>query len=604
LKAVTTSRKIAGALILLGILSAGAWLRLAHTGEIGPRLWDEGIYLQEARFLYTFAEAVSRSLALRLRESRTGEDLWKKQEQIDFIRSRVRGSAPIFGRLNHDLAIALGMTVCGPDSPSVGTRVSALAGTLSLPVFFLLARRLYGGRAALLSTAVFSLLGYHIHYCRSSMAEATTLLFLLISFYFYVGSRTGRMHLSLTSLALAAFFLGLAFTTHNRMLVMLGMFLLYEVTLWVGRPPSEPPFRAGRLLVFLGFFSLPLLAWESLYYFALLAGKHLGVVLSAPTYLEQLVVATGRSALWNVIAKVWRPDGLLTFPYLLWQSSGFLPLLLAGLGLVLALRRRGFADLLAASWLLLPYVFYGITTAGLSRTYTALLPAAALLAGSVSVASRRGSAPIAAAVSPFAPDALASSPRHTSATNLNRPGESPGGSGCPRAPAPSLFYGLVLLAVLGNGLWTGHRATLSRDGYAQAARALQAPDSQDSSLGRKVITTNVPVLRVYLGEDQVAERPPASLAELGELSRNGFGRVLIDYNRILYAMFQPERVQVLDEIASRAPPAATIPNPFVREPLTVFEANLFFWDTLKIQREIPGSGLDVIRIYELGPNVK
>jgi len=165
-------------------------------------------------------------------------------------------------------------------------------------------------------------------------------------------------------------------------------------------------------------------------------------------------------------------------------------------------------------------------------------------------------------------------------------------------------YGIVFLAVLGSGLCHGLHATLSRDGYAEAATFLRFPESTASGAGGRVIATNVPVLRCYLGDDRVAARPPASRAELADLVRQGFRTVLVDYNRALYALFQGERVVILDEIALSTPPARIIPNPFVRDPLTVFEANLFFWDTLKLLEGMPGSGLDEIRIYHLGDEVK
>jgi len=546
-------------LLLCLILLLGTSLRFTRTGDIGPRLWDEGIYLQEARFLYTLLDALSDSFALKVRESRTKEDLWKKEDQINHIRERIRGSAPIFGRLNHDLAILLGMFVLGPDDPSVGTRVSAFTGSLTLLVLYFLATRLYGPRTALFTTLIFSLLGYHIHYCRSTMAEPTMLLFLLCAFYFYAGSRTARRHGSTTSLALSALFLGMAFTTHNRMLVMLGIFLLYELCLWVRGEPHQPPFRMKRFLVFLSFFSLPLAAWESLYYTALLLGKHLGIVLTAPTYLEQLITATGRSALWAYISKVYRPDGFLTFPYLLWKSSGIvlLPIFLAGL--VLALRRRTFQDLLVCTWIFLPYVFYSFTTAGLSRTYTVLLPPLALLSG---------------------------------ATLFTGSKDSPPGAHTPRM-AGTLLPVILVILVLGNGLVYGHRATGSRDGYEEAMSCIRSLERGD------VISTNVPVLQAYAGEQRVVGKPPRSMEDLEGLVQKGFAFYLMDYNRYFYALYQKDRVEVMDALAGRLEPVCEASNPFVREPLTAFEANLFFWDTLNLQSEISEMGLDKIRIYTL-----
>lgn len=546
-------------LLLVLILVMGIGLRFTHVDEIGPRLWDEGIYLQEAQFFYSFIGALAESTLLKMEEFRSGQDLWKKQEQIDFIRHRIQGTAPIFGRLSHDLSIALGMVVWGPDDPSVGTRISALTGSLSLLVLYLLARRLYGRWPALVATLIFSLLGYHIHYSRSTLAECTTLLFLLCFFYFYAGSRTAQRHVSSTSLALAAFFLGLSFTTHNRTLIMVGVFFFCEFFLWIKRNPDEPPFRLKRLFVFLVFFFLPLVGWECLYYLALLAAKHLGIVLTAPTFFEQIFVATGRSALWNYISKVYRLDGFLTFPYLLWKSCGLLlfPLILAGI--LLGLRRRRFPDFLVCTWFLLPYILYSFTTAGLSRTYTVILPAAALLAGSL-----------------------------VSFELPRRPSPSEG-----FASLNVLLKVLFVLLVLGNGLYYGYRATCTRDGYAPAAAYLRKKNPGN------VISTNIPVLEIYLGKGRVVNKPPASEEELARLFHDGYRTYLMDYNRILYTLYQKERADVMDAIGQRIPPERIFPNPFVKKPLTVFEANLFFWDTLAIQKTIQDRDLDKIKIYDL-----
>ena len=546
-------------ILLLLVLALGAWLRFSHIELTGPRLWDEGIYLQEARFFHSLVAAVGASIRLKIEEHRTGQDLWKKEDQIEAIRATLRGSPPIYGRLTHDLTLAAAMGIWGPDDPTVGARVTALSGTLCLIVLYLLARRLYGPRAALLATLLLAVSGYRIHYSRSTMAETTSLLFLLLAFYFYAGSRTRTQHLSSRALAPAALFLGISFTTHNRMIVLLLLFLLLELTLWSPRSRHPPPFLAKRLFVLAAFFALPLLAWEAVYYAAFLAGKHLGLLLSVPSYFEQVVVALGRSALWNYISRAYRPAGFLTFPYLSVMASGPVPILLTVAGLVVAFRRRSYPDLLAASWFLLPFFLYSITTAGLSRVYTVILPAAALLGGSV----------------------------------LRADGTAPMDPPDPPARRSRVLYACLALLVLLPGTLFGLRAARSRDGYARTAAHLRAQGPG------KVIATNVPVLRAYLRRDDVAERPPASLDALRARIEDGYRYYVIDYNRHLYSLYQTERVAVMDRVEADAGPPWTVPNPFVDSPLTVFEANLYFWDSLRMLRSVPERGLDTIRVYDL-----
>jgi hypothetical protein len=490
---------------------------------------------------------------------RSKEDLWKKGEQIPWIREQLRGSAPLYGRLTHDALITVGMVVWGPDDPSVGARITAAAGSLSLPILFLLARRLYGTRAALYATLVFSLLGYHIHYSRSTMAETTTLLFLLLAFYFYAGSRTINQHLSTGSLAWAGLFLGVSFTAHNRMLIMWGIFLLYEMQLWIQRHPYRPMPVLKRLLVFQLFFLLPLATWEFAYYLALMISKHLEIVPSVPTYVEQVFLSVTRSALWGYISKIYRLEGFYAFPYLYLKSSGPLPLLLTLTGIIVACKRRAFQDILVGIWFFIPYLVYSVTTAGLSRIFTVVLPATALLSGSL-----------------FAPNSKALLvSRHSSGSTS------------------SFIKILVIVLILCNGLYFGYQEIRSKDGYAQAANYLRSQGSPH------IISTGVPILGVYIGENQVAQHPPVSQEELKRLFDQDYLFYLIDYNKYIYTFSQKDKVEIMGAIASRIPPDRIIPNPFVREPLTAFEANLFFWDTLDMLKKIPEQGLDTIQIYDL-----
>lgn len=551
--------RLCGILLLAAALAPGIWFRTVHLSREGPRVWDEGIYIQEARFFYTLVGGLRTTVALKIREILTRQDVWKKDEQIEGLRNRLRGSPPIFGRVTHDAALAAGMILWGPDDPSIGARVNAVAGVVSLGFFFALARRLYGGRAALISTVVFSLCGYHILYCRSAMAETTTLLFLMPAFYFYGKSRTLREHRSFRSLALAAVFLGLSFTAHNRMVVLWGLFVLYEIFLWFLRSPGQPPFFWRRMAVFQGVFLLPLAAWELPYYVAFLATKHIDIVVSAPTYLEQVVVALGRSALWGYISKAYRLEGFLTFPYLFAQSSGVLLALISFAGLMVALKRRRPEDLLILGWFLVPYLFYSLTTAGLSRVFTVVLPPAALLAGGLFRSKDRS-------------------------------------LWCPRlshGPRLFAFQVLLLLGLFANGLWFGRQSAAWTDGYGETASWLKAQGAE------KIISTNIPVFEVYFGEGRVAPSPPNSLEALRALVEGGHRFYVIDCNKPLYGLYQKNRVEVMDFVASQTRPKAVFDNPFVRNPVTVFEANLYFWDTWKTLQNVSALGLDRIEVYDL-----
>ena len=79
---------------LLLILLLGASLRFYRITELEPGIQDEASYLLEARFLSSFCAAVWDSARLVVKEKMSGEDLWKREEQLPGIRDRYKGPAP------------------------------------------------------------------------------------------------------------------------------------------------------------------------------------------------------------------------------------------------------------------------------------------------------------------------------------------------------------------------------------------------------------------------------------------------------------------------------------------------------------------------------
>lgn len=136
--------------ILLALLIVGGFFRFYKLDESGPFVSDECDYSLEAQFLYTGLSSLAKSFGLFLKERRTGQDLWKRQEQIEAIRESTKGKSPWRGRVGHIYPIALAVAFAGPDV-RIGNYVSAVFGLLVVGMGFLVGRRLYGqaaGRAA------------------------------------------------------------------------------------------------------------------------------------------------------------------------------------------------------------------------------------------------------------------------------------------------------------------------------------------------------------------------------------------------------------------------------------------------------------------------
>ena len=236
---------------LLLILLLGASLRFYRITELEPGIQDEATYLLEARFLSSFCAAVWDSAKLVVKEKMSGEDLWKRGEQLPGIRERTRGLPPRYGRILHDTFVAAANLLAG-ERPYLGNVVNALFGTLTILAVFFLGRTMYDDRTGLIAALIFSVMGYHIHYSRSWLAEADTMFFLVLAFFFYYRSRFRYPELSQKDLALCGLVLGIGFTVHNRCIVIFGLIFLLDLLLFwrpggIARPVKHP--RLGDIKV-------------------------------------------------------------------------------------------------------------------------------------------------------------------------------------------------------------------------------------------------------------------------------------------------------------------------------------------------------------------
>ncbi len=543
------------AILLAAILLLGAFLRVYRVTELEPGIWDEGCYLLEARFLSTFTRAVWRSGETFLEEKRTKRDLWKRDAQFQRIREETRGEPPRYGRILHDTLAAAADLLVG-ERPWTGDLVNALFGTLTILWVFYLGRLMYDDRIGLYAALIFSVMGYHVHYSRSWLAEADTLFFIVPAFAFYYRSRLRKDRGNLTA---AGLFLGTGFTAHNRCIVILALIILLEILFSRGGGTEERREAKSRVLLLLACFLLPSVLWESFYHVVLLAFRRLAVVMTTPTYLEQVLHGFWHSLLWGYISQRFPPAGFLTFPYLYLHMDGLAAFLLLLAGLFVAWRRRGLADKVLGAWFLFPFVLYSTTSAGLTRFFSMILPPAAVLS--------------AATFFP-GPSPRAHRSRGNSLAALGPP--------------------LVLLVVAATAVrvdWT--RVIPPATGYGKAMAFLDRKDP-----AARLIATAPPLLQVYAGVDRVA-KPPATMEELEGLYRKGHRYYVIDYNRTLYTYYQMNRVEVMDRVSGALDPIFSCANPFILRHQNAFEGNLYFWKTIRMLERGREEKLDRIRIYDL-----
>ena len=543
---------------LLLILILGAGLRFHRVTELEPGIWDEGCYFLEARYFSSFAGAVWDSTKLYLKEKVSREDLWKKEAQLPNIRDQVKGLPPRYGRILHDTFLAAGNLLVG-ESPHVGNLVSAMFGTLTIAAVFFLASTMYGDRVGLVAALILSVMGYHIHYSRSWLAEADTLFFVVLAFTFYYRSRFRFPLLSQMDMALCGLFLGIGFTVHNRCIVICALIVGLELLLFRKQAAIPRPVKRTRLFLLLGLFLLPSFLWESFYHLVFIVFRHLQLVMTNPTYVEQVLYGFWHSLLWGYVSENFRLAGFLTFPYLYLHMNGLIALLVLGAGLLLAARRRSLADRILGIWFLFPFVLYSVSNAGLTRFFTLILPPAAVLSAAV----------------------------------FFRQGKD--GANQSRWTGRALAYlkpAVLILLVVTGFLLSWKRVLPPASGYGKAMAFIETQGNA------KVIATGEPLCQVYLGVHR-AKRPPESLEELEALYREGFRFCVIDFYRTIYTYYQMNRVEVVDKVAQRVDPVFSTSNAFILRPQNIFEGNLYFWKTLAMMKEGAEDQMDRIRIYDL-----
>jgi 4-amino-4-deoxy-L-arabinose transferase-like glycosyltransferase len=83
----------------------------------------------------------------------------------------------------------------------------AVAGVLSVLVLYLLTRKIFGKRAAVISSLLYSVSGFSVAFSRTAQYQSFLILMGLLSIYFFIKSFTDKKYLLLSSFAFAISFL-------------------------------------------------------------------------------------------------------------------------------------------------------------------------------------------------------------------------------------------------------------------------------------------------------------------------------------------------------------------------------------------------------------
>lgn len=595
------------------VVGVGAAIRIVPALHTPVFVWDDAVVHLEATYLADLASATVDGVAAKLEERRTGENRFHLAEAIERFHDEARGVPPQFGRPLTDLAVLASLESLRALAPrreiAASALASAVAGTLTLPVFFLLGRRLYGPLGGWVAMTVLAVTGGHLRYSRIGFSEA--LLVLALGFTLLALERSRRWVQRSGRDALRGAFstgllAGLGMLVHFRFALLVAVLVACELSLAAGgrkRAAAPPAVAAGRALRIAAGALVPLLFAELPYYLLLLLGRLRGIDFGVPTYFEQVLFVLAPQGLGYAGSLVrFRIDNLLTYPFALFATGGLVITVCSFVGTVWIVRdrvRSGRPTLVPPrpapldgtllALFLIPPLFYSLTVPLLRYGATSFALATLLVARvSVRIAERRerSAMPLAASLTALA-----------------------------------VLEGLILssLMIETHSGWVESLEKLERvassvapptdrsetqlhevlEGTALREAAAMGADLEDVP---RHLTTMPPVSWALAGRDS-AETVPPDAAGLAKRVRAGYRYLLVDSLVDFMAVGDlgfPQHQALIRKVEERCPPLAEIGNPAGATLLHDLELNYRpFLDTVRLSRTAAKRRAGLIRIYDL-----
>lgn len=266
----------AGGYTLLGVWAAGVAAYALATVDLGAAwAWARGLpaRLRAHRWeavlvvLLLVAAALARLVRLdSIPHILGGDEASMGREALEVLRGRLTNPFAT-GWFSHPTLYfyLLAAALRWPGGQVFGLRfVPAVAGALTVPALYLLARELYGRRVAFAAAAFLACYPYAIHFSRLALNNAVDPLLAVLAFWlFSVGLRAERWRTACFALSGVLLGLGLYFYMGGRaMPIVLGGLVL--VLAW--REPGFWRTHRGPLLVLVG--GLLVASWPLLAFFA------------------------------------------------------------------------------------------------------------------------------------------------------------------------------------------------------------------------------------------------------------------------------------------------------------------------------------------------
>jgi len=543
-------------LLLLTLITAlGGTLRLIGLPQKGLAFYDEGVLHQEALFTSYLIRFLAQSIWLKVSDTLHGTDFWTCGEQTNLLLDQYAGIPPYDAKPLHWGIVALAIAVFG-NADFAGPTSMAIFGILTIPLIFLIGKKLFGTPAGLLAAFLLALNPFHLAYSRQGFAESDSVFFFSLSIYLLLCSFETKQWKWLAGGSAVAGISALA--NHRYLILGYGIFFSLYAILGLTKKYSFKSLLKGLLLAtcsYTGIFLVSELPW----YILVLLFKRCGEVLPFETYFEQLLHLYSA----QFIPVGFRTEGIFSIFSILWILAGPFHTVLTVTAFLWIIAERKFASgLVVIVWFTLPLIWFSLYALKLSRYLSLVIPAGCLaaafaLASCFNLLSKR------------------------MGTFSRRP----------------LIVMLAWIGVVMVGLGSLPQILgilRQASGYPQAFYLLQSTGAP------KHFSTQYFLSATYLGKEN-SRMMPVSIDELRQAYQEGYHYYLVDL-QVYFDGYDrwAERLQVLQQITYSTQPRWIVANPIGATPQYPLEHNFDWAETQIMLRALGETGLlTEIRIYDL-----
>lgn len=363
---------------LLPVLLLGGILRFYHLADRGVFLSDEGYYLNGAKTVRAAFDYGRRKYIVH-------EPLLPSFQEYLVEQG---GGYPDTAKPGYYLLLTLSFLMFGAKDYAA-LFVSALLGTLTLLIVFLIGKKAFHERVGLWAAFLLALSPYHINYSRSALTTSTSIFFTFVAIYLYLlwHERNMLHRESFRLLGASGFFFGYAFTCHyNLFWLLLFCIGLHTYLCFLHRPGEDHLFTSmKRWTGFILCMAVPVLIFDLPYRTArqmLVGAKSIstGLPYDILTYSGQI-----KSQFFSVGGAAFSLDDPFFYVKLFLRTEGIVVVSLAGMGLTYILskavhRRLTISDLFILAMIFLPFFLFSFHHYRVARAVALMVPAMSLAA--------------------------------------------------------------------------------------------------------------------------------------------------------------------------------------------------------------------------------